>query len=79
MNVDVRKISDEQTIIKVQTNNGIKDLTINKTEFGWSYTDFAEWDISDEQYYDLEELVDNIGNEINGKRSSLNVTYGGNE
>ncbi|MFB7140797.1 hypothetical protein ACFCYN_14180 [Gottfriedia sp. NPDC056225] len=76
MNVTIRKVSEEQTIIEVQTRNGIKELPITKTEFGYSYPDFAEWDISDKNYYDLEELVDNLGDKLMGKSSSLNISYG---
>jgi hypothetical protein len=75
MNVTIRNVSDNETIIEVQTRNGIKDLVLTKTTHGYSYKDFTDWDISDDNYYDLEELVDNLGRKMMGKRSSLNVSY----
>jgi hypothetical protein len=60
MKVTVKKLTKEQSLLEVKTGSGIKLLEINKTEHGYSYDDFAEWDISDNQYYKLEELVDGI-------------------
>jgi hypothetical protein len=75
MKVTIRKASDNETIIEVQTRNGIKDLVLTKTEHGYSYKDFSDWDISDDNYYDLEDLVDNLGHKMMGNKSSLNVSY----
>lgn len=75
MNVKVKKVSLEQSIIEVATRSGVKELVINKTPHGHSYNDFAEWDITDQQYYDLEELVDNVMEQMKGN-SSLNVEWG---
>lgn len=74
MNVKVKKISFEESVLEVETRSGVKNLVITKTELGHSYNDFAEWDITDEQYYDLEELVDNVISQMSGK-NSLNVTW----
>jgi hypothetical protein len=75
MNVTVRKVSENETIIEVQTRNGIKDLSVTKTQFGYSYKDFTDWDISDDEYYALEDLVDNIGDKLLGNKSPLNISY----
>ena len=75
MNVKIKKVSNNETIVEVQTRSGIKDLTITKTEFGYSHADFSEWDISDKNYYDLESLVEDLGDQMMGKKSSLNVSY----
>ncbi|MGR6115868.1 hypothetical protein ACTHHL_04655 [Aeribacillus composti] len=74
MNVTIKKISFEESILEVETKSGIKELVINKTGSGYSYKDFAEWDITDEQYYALEDLVDDVINLMSG-HSELNVFY----
>lgn len=74
MNVRVKKISFEESILEVETKSGIKELVINKTDLGHSYEDFAEWDITDEQYYALEDLVDDVINRMSGN-SELNVFW----
>lgn len=74
MNVKVKKISFEESILEVETKSGIKQLVISKTELGHSYEDFAEWDITDEQYYALEDLVDDVINRMSG-HSELNVFW----
>lgn len=74
MNVQVIELSHEQAILNVETKTEIKALVINKTEHGHSYDDFAGWEITDEQYYDLEKLVDRVIEKMeNG--SSLNVEW----
>ena len=60
MNVKVKKISIEESILEVETISGIKELVISKTKYGHSYDDFGKWDITDKQYYELEELVDYV-------------------
>jgi hypothetical protein len=60
MKVTVKKLTKEQLLLEIETRSGNKELKIKKNEFGYSYTDFSEWDISDNQYYKLEELVDGI-------------------
>lgn len=74
MDVKVEKITEEESVLKVKTNSGTKKITINKLPHGYSYDDFAEWDITDEQYYALEDLVDNITEKMRG-RSPLNVDW----
>jgi len=75
MNVTVRNVSEEKTILEVQTQNGIKELVVKKTEHGYSYTDFSDWPISDDNYYDLEDFVDNLGKKWIGETSSLRISY----
>lgn len=67
MNVIVKKISFDESILEVYTKNGIKTLVVNKTQYGHSYEDFAEWDITDEQYYALEDLIDYVIDEMRWK------------
>lgn len=74
MEVRVKKVSAEESILEVETESGVKDLVITKTDFGHSYEDFAEWDITDEQYYALEELVDNVIDRMRGL-GNLNVVW----
>lgn len=74
MNVNVKKIEKDESIIEVETRSEVKELVIERTEYGHRYKDFGEWDISDNQYDDLEELVDSITDQMSGK-SSLNVSY----
>lgn len=35
-------------------------MGLSRVKFNVTLTDFSEWDISDNQYYKLEELVDGI-------------------
>jgi hypothetical protein len=74
MEVRVKKVSAEESTLEVETESGVKDLVITKTDFGHSYEDFAEWDITDEQYYALEELVDNVIDRMRGL-GNLNVVW----
>lgn len=74
MNVKVKKVSFEESILEVETRSGVKELIISKTEYGHSYEDFAEWNITDNQYYELEELVDNVITKMSG-HSELNVFW----
>jgi hypothetical protein len=74
MKVIVKKLTKEQTLLEVETRNGIKLLDINKTAYGYSYKDFTEWDITDNQYYQLEELIDNIIDRMKGY-DDLEVIY----
>lgn len=74
MNVKVKKLSFEQSVIEVETRSGIKELIINKTGVGHAYEDFAEWDITDNQYYDLEDLVDDVIKRMDSG-TSLNVIW----
>ena len=74
MDVQVIELSNEQAILNVETKTEAKVLVISKTEHGHSYDDFADWEITDKQYYDLEELVDSVIEKMEG-RSSLNVKW----
>lgn len=74
MNVKVKKVSFDESILEVYTKSGIKTLVINKTQYGHSYEDFSEWDITDEQYYALEDLVDNVVERMRGQ-NKLNVSW----
>jgi len=74
MRVIVKKLTKEQSLLEVETGSGVKVLEINKESFGYSYDDFAEWDITDNQYYQLQELVDNIINRMKGY-DDLEVIY----
>lgn len=74
MEVRVKKVSAEESTLEVETESGVKDLVITKTDFGHSYEDFAEWDITDEQYYALEELVDYVIDRMRGL-GNLNVVW----
>lgn len=66
MNVKVVKVSENESILEINTISGTKTLTINKSQYGHSYDDFSEWDITDSQYYDLEKLVDNVIEKMSG-------------
>lgn len=74
MNVKIKKVTFEQSVIEVETRSGIKIISIDKTGSGHSWDDFTDWDITDQQYYDLEEVVDGVMRQMEGT-SSLNVTY----
>lgn len=74
LDVKVKEVSEEKSVLEVKTKSGLKTLTISKTQFGHSYEDFSNWEISDDNYYDLEELVDKIMDRMSNK-SSLNVNY----
>lgn len=74
MNVNVKEVSFEKSILEVETKSGVKELVISKTAHGHSYEDFAEWDITDNQYYELEELVDSVITKMSG-HSELNVFW----
>lgn len=75
LDVKIKKVSFEESIIEVETKSGTKTLTIEKTAVGHAYEDFTDWDISDRQYYDLEELVDSVIDRMRGNSSSLNVSW----
>lgn len=62
--------------IRIKANKEVveKLLKINKTLHGYSYNDFADWDILDNQYYQLEELVDSIIDMMQGY-DDLEVIY----
>lgn len=74
MKVIAKKLTKEQALLEVETGSGIKLLEINKTAYGHSYNDFAEWDITDNQYYQLEKLVDSIINKMQGY-DDLEIIY----
>lgn len=74
MRIIVKKLTKEQSLLEAETRSGIKLLKINKTPHGYSYNDFADWDISDNQYYQLEELVDGIIDMMQGY-DDLEVIY----
>ncbi|MEK4283239.1 hypothetical protein [Ureibacillus sp. FSL K6-0165] len=74
MNVKVKKVSFDESVLEIYTKSGIKTLKITKTQYGHSYEDFAKWDITDEQYYALEELVNNIIERMKNN-SVLNVSW----
>ena len=74
MKVIVKKLTKEQALLEVETGSGIKLLEINKTVHGYSYDDFGEWDITDNQYYQLEELVDSIIDRMQGY-DDLEIIY----
>jgi len=74
MKTTIKKINELQSIIEVETKSGVMTLEINKTRAGHSYNDFAEWDITDMQYYNLEKLVDDIIDKMKGD-NVLEVSY----
>jgi hypothetical protein len=74
MKVVVKELTKEQSLLEVETKSGIKKLKIKKTKFGHSYDDFSDWDITDNQYYKLEELVDSIIERMEGYED-LEVIY----
>lgn len=74
MKIVVKKLTKEESVIEVETRAGIKTLTIQETQYGHSYDDFAKWDITDDQYYQFEEFVDGIMKKMSGK-DNLEVTY----
>jgi hypothetical protein len=74
MKVVVKELTKEQSLLEVETKSGIKKLKIKKTEFGHSYDDFSDWDITNNQYYKLEELVDSIIEKMEGYED-LEVIY----
>lgn len=74
MKVIVKEVTFDKSVIEVETKSGTKQLVISRTPYGHSYEDFAEWDISDKQYYDLEELVDSVTDRMSGS-SSLDIEW----
>lgn len=56
----VKKLETEHSIIEFYTRNGVMSLEINDSKYGYSYEDYSDWDISDEEYYKIENLVDSI-------------------
>ncbi len=70
MNVNVKKLTKEQSVLEVFKGNQKFDLTIDKTQLGHSYDDFSDWPITDSEYYDLEEFVDSIIKQMEGKNHS---------
>lgn len=60
LKVKVKKVTPEMSELVVTSGEWEKGIEIKKTEYGHSYTDFTDWDITDEEYYNLEELVDDV-------------------
>ncbi|ARC72551.1 MULTISPECIES: hypothetical protein [Bacillus] len=75
MKVRVKELNEDKAILEVHTTSGIKELVVSRTQFGHSYDDFSSWDISDQNYYDLEDLVDNVIARMSGTASSLEVEW----
>jgi hypothetical protein len=63
----VKKMLQDQSIIEFHTATGTKKLEINATTYGYSYEDFSQWNISDEEYYRIEEVVDRIIDEMSSE------------
>ena len=74
MKATIKKLNGLQSIIEVETKSGFMTLEINRTQTGHSYDDFAEWDITDNQYYHLEGLVDDVIDKMKGD-NDLEVSY----
>ena len=74
MRVTVKKLTKEMSIIEVETRTGTEILQIDGTPTGHSYDDFADWNITNEEYYQLEGFVDTITERMDGKEL-LDVVY----
>jgi len=74
MKVTIKKLNELQSIIEVETNSGVMTLEINRTQTGHSYNGFERWGITDNQYYHLEELVDDVIDKMKGD-NDLEVSY----
>ncbi|RHW31875.1 hypothetical protein [Oceanobacillus profundus] len=74
MRVTVKKLTKEMSIIEVETRTGTETLQIDRTPTGHSYDDFADWNITNEEYYQLEGFVDTITERMDGKEL-LDVVY----
>lgn len=74
MKVVVKELNSNKCLIEVSSKSGLKELEILKTDMGHSYEDFAEWDITDDEYYELERLVDDLMKQMSGN-SSLDISF----
>ncbi|MGD7046982.1 hypothetical protein FZC83_01970 [Rossellomorea marisflavi] len=55
MKSTLKKLDGQQSLIEFQTSGGVNVLEINATEYGYTYEDFTNWDITDDEYYDSED------------------------
>jgi len=63
MRITVKEMGFYKAILKLTNSVGKEfELVIEKTEHGHAYDDFSEWDITDDEYYFLD---DQIGGYIN--------------
>lgn len=77
LKVIVREIAKELSTIEVQFKDGLKEISITRTERGHTYTPFNEWEITNEEYYALETLVLHLIFRMNHlvKESTLDITW----
>lgn len=61
MKATIKRMDEEILVIDFHTKNGVRTLEINATDTGYRHEDFSNWDITDDEYYKIEEMVDNIG------------------
>ncbi|MEJ9331135.1 hypothetical protein [Bacillus licheniformis] len=77
MDVKVKKLTEDESILEVHTYCGAKDIVISKTRFGYSHDDFSGWAMSDQNYEDLENLIEEVWERMDGRSSSLIVDWQG--
>lgn len=70
MIVNVIEISKEKSVLEVKKGDWASTLEIVRRGPGHhAYDDFAEWPINDDEYYELEEVVDQVIEKMEGKRN----------
>jgi translation elongation factor P/translation initiation factor 5A len=74
MKVTVNKIDSKSTLVEVHTATGIEEIKVERTDYGYSYTDYSDFNITENEYYALEEFMDNLTSTIR-KEHLLDIEY----
>jgi predicted fused transcriptional regulator/phosphomethylpyrimidine kinase len=71
----VKQLTYNKAVIDFHTRTGLKTLEINRThQHIKSYEDFSAWDVTDEEYYKIDNICDRIRDEMdNGNEVSYEL------
>lgn len=76
MLVVVSQIRADNATIDVHTPSEVKTITLSRVGRAIEWDDFSDWGLSRIHFKDLNKLVDEVIDEMDGKpRSSLNIVY----
>lgn len=65
MKITVKEMGFLKAVLELTSSKGKKfELVIEKTENGHAYEDFSEWDITDDEYYFLDDQMDSYVNQM---------------
>lgn len=65
MEIYLKEMNPLEATLEITNSKGKGfTLVIERTEYGHSHEDFTEWDITDKEYYFLEDRVDNYIEEM---------------